>query len=426
MVTRWRWIMSRVIRRPWFRASLFSALGVGTALLTLAIDQYIPDDLPARIGSDAVDNILGIIASSMLAVTTFSLTTMVSAYASATSNVTPRAIPLLVEDNTAQNALSIFIGSFIFSLVSIIALSTGAYGGKGRVVLLVVTILVILLILYALLRWIDHLTELGRVGQTSDRVEKAAAKALRHRLKQPYLGCSPLIAGQELPGGTRLVHPDAIGYVQHIDMQALADLSKSQGCALYLHAVPGSFVEPSRPLLSVVGLEEDCDPRIRQAFSIGGQRTFEHDPRFGISVLAEIASRALSPAVNDPGTAIDVIGRGVRVLSMVALADRPCDPSLTDAHYGHIFVPGLEMDDLFDDFFTPIARDGAGMIEIGMRLQKALASLGRLGDARLKAAADRHARLALARADTALTLDGDRLSLEQLAARLKRSDGAHH
>jgi uncharacterized membrane protein len=423
MVTRWKWILSRVIKRPWFRASLFSALGVGTALLALAVDQYIPDDLPARIGSDAVDNILGIIASSMLAVTTFSLTTMVSAYASATSNVTPRAIPLLVEDNTAQNALSIFIGSFIFSLVSIIALSTGAYGGKGRVVLFVMTILVILLILYALLRWIDHLTELGRVGQTSERVEKAAAKALRHHLKQPYLGCSPLNANQEIPRSTRPVHSDAIGYVQHIDMQALTELSESRGSALYLHAVPGSFVEPTRPLLSVVGLEEDCDSRIRQAFSIGGQRTFEHDPRFGISVLAEIASRALSPAVNDQGTAIDVIGRGVRVLCL--LADHPCDPSPTDALHGRIYVPGLEINDLFDDFFTPIARDGAGMIEIGMRLQKALASLSRLGDARLKAAASRHARLALARADTAMTLDEDRLSLEQLAAQLKRSDEAY-
>src|SRR5690606_17590253 len=146
-------------------------------------------------------------------------------------------------------------------------------------------------------------------------------------------------------------------------MQALTELSESRGSALYLHAVPGSFVEPTRPLLSVVGLEEDCDSRIRQAFSIGGQRTFEHDPRFGISVLAEIASRALSPALNDQGTAIDVIGRGVRVLSL--LADHPCDPSPTDALHGRIYVPGLEINDLLDDFFTPIARDGAGMIEIG-------------------------------------------------------------
>lgn len=159
MIARWRWLATRIAKRLWFRATLFSLLGVVTALLAMVFKDAVPVSLPARIGADAVDKILGIIASSMLAVTTFSLSTMVSAYSAASSGVTPRATSLVMEDATTQNALATFIGSFLFSLVGIIALSTGAYGTQGRVVLFTVTIAVVVLIIYTLLRWIDHLSD---------------------------------------------------------------------------------------------------------------------------------------------------------------------------------------------------------------------------------------------------------------------------
>ena len=83
MTSRWGWFFAKVARRIWFRATLFSILAVATALVAIFVSPYIPSDLPTQIGADAVDNILGIIASSMLTVTTFSLSTMVSAYSAA-------------------------------------------------------------------------------------------------------------------------------------------------------------------------------------------------------------------------------------------------------------------------------------------------------------------------------------------------------
>ncbi|AGN83077.1 Predicted membrane protein (DUF2254) [Pseudomonas putida] len=178
MMARWRWIAVRVTKRLWFRATLFSLLGVATALIAVVLKDFIPASLPARIGADAVDKILGIIASSMLAVTIFSLSTMVAAYGAASTGVTPRATTLVMEDTTTHNALATFIGSFLFSLVGLIALSTGVYGDQGRVLLFAVTIAVVILIVYTLLRWIDHLSRLGRVGETIDRVERAAIEAI--------------------------------------------------------------------------------------------------------------------------------------------------------------------------------------------------------------------------------------------------------
>ena len=402
MVERWKWFLIRISKRPWFRASLFSVLGIATALVALAVAPYIPDEVPTKIGSDAVDNILNVLASSMLAVTTFSLSIMVAAYGSATSNVTPRAISLLVEDPTTQNTLSTFIGSFIFSLVGIIALSTGLYGAEGRVVLFAATILVVVLVVYALLRWIDQLSGLGRVAETTARVERAATHALCQRMEQPYLGGCPLEVDPRGLPGARPLYADKFGFVQHIDMPALGGLTGSEHCSVYICVLPGVFVEPTQPIAWSIGIEEECDDALRNAFVIGAQRTFERDPRFGMTVMAEIASRALSPGINDQGTAIDVIGRGVRVLSHLCRRASPEAPK-----YERVFAPALSVADMLDDFFTPIARDGAAIVEVGLCLQQALALLGRLGDAALMVAAHRQAELALKRAETALTLPED-------------------
>lgn len=192
MLSRLQWLLLRVVRKVWVRATAFSVLGVLTALLALFAKEYIPEDLPTKIGSDAVDSLLSILASSMLSVTIFSLSTMVSAYSSATSNVTPRATQLLIEDATAQNALATFVGSFLYSLVGIIVLQTGLYGATGRVVLYVVTLGVIVLIVGTLLRWIDYVLDLGRVRSTTERVEQTASKALERRRAAPSMGGRPM------------------------------------------------------------------------------------------------------------------------------------------------------------------------------------------------------------------------------------------
>ena len=191
MFSRLHWLLLQLSRRLWVRATAFSLLGVVTALIALLVKHYIPDDLPAKIGSDAVDSLLQIIATSMLSVMIFSLSTIVSAYASATSNTTPRATQLLMADSTAQNSLATFLGAFLFSLVGIIVLQTGQYGDNGRVVLYVVTLGVIVIIVLTLLRWTDYVLRLGRVGPTCDRVESVATTALRRRRASPYLSGQP-------------------------------------------------------------------------------------------------------------------------------------------------------------------------------------------------------------------------------------------
>ena len=188
MISLWRRRLEQFSQYMWVRAALFAVLGVAAALLAVRLAPFVPEELPKTLGSDAVHQILNILASSMLAVTTFSLSVMVAAYSAAANNVSPRATRLLREDPTTQNVLAVFLGSFLFSLVGIVALNTGYYSDRGRFVLFVVSTGVIGIIVFTMLRWIDHLTRLGRVGETTARVEQATLNAIDVRLKTPFLG----------------------------------------------------------------------------------------------------------------------------------------------------------------------------------------------------------------------------------------------
>ncbi|NLD70078.1 MAG: DUF2254 domain-containing protein [Limnobacter sp.] len=410
VTSRWAWVIANLARQLWFRASLFSVAAVATALLAWFVKPWIPADWPSLVGADAVDGILGILGSSMLTVTVFSLTTMVSAYSAASTNVTPRATRLLLEDSTSQNALSTFLGAFLFALVGIVALSTGLYGDSGRLVLFVATMFVLLVIVVTLLRWITHLSTLGQMGDTIERVENAAMSVFEEYLAQPLLGAAPK-RGPNPPGG-HLVLGEQVGYLLHIDIEALARAAGDDG-TVHVCSLPGSFVHRRQALAWVSFDDPDRHDEVARAFSIGVQRGYDQDPRFGLIVLAEIASRSLSAAVNDSGTAISVLGALVRILDRWSRRDESPAP-----RYERVFVPELDIDDLFDDAFAPIARDGAGIVEVGLRLQKSLAMLAAVGDAETRDAARRLSALALEHASCSLKLESELARLRAAAARV--------
>ncbi|MCR0982361.1 DUF2254 domain-containing protein [Roseomonas populi] len=412
LLPRWRLILSRTMRQAWVRAALYCTGGVLAALLAWRFQFLVPEDFALRVGADAVGNVLGILASSMLTVTTFSLTVLVNALGSASSGVTPRATTLWSEDRRAHNALATFLGAFMFSIVGIIALSTRIYGPGGRLVLLGATVVVIGLIVVTLLRWMQQLTRFGRVGETIRLVEKAAASALRARRDRPHLGGAPPAPAGRQP---RPVFPDRIGYVQHVDVSALARVLGEGDTVLDVAVLPGAFVHPATPL-AWVGLDMDaaCLDRVRDAFLVEHDRSWEQDPRFGLSVLAEIGSRSLPPTAADYGTAIAVIGAGLRVLSNWVPEPGQVAP---EPEYPRIRVPALSSGDLIEDFFHPLAREGAGIVQVPVRLQKALAALVSLSPEQFGGPARRASAHVAEHAALALAVPSERALVEALTLR---------
>ncbi len=363
------WLVRRAARKIWFRAAVISAASVVVAAFAGIVARAVPYHFTGDIGQDAVGTVLQIIASSMLAVTTFSLTAMVSAYSSATQLATPRATQLLISDRMSQNALSTFLGAFIFAIVGIIGLQTRLYGGQGRVLLLIATVLLVALVVVTLLRRIAHLAAFGRMSDVIDRVEDAACSAMRTFAADPFGGGRPAVP---LPAGARPVLPDEIGYVTYIDFDRIATQARQRHIAVHVAAIPGTLVHAGRPLLHVVGADDrEGDGDLAKAFTIERHRDFEHDPRLGLIALGEIAGRALAPATNDPGTAVEVLNALFRTLSELPAHDAAPDNDLPPVHVAR---PSIE--ELVRAGFAPIVREGAGEEEVAVRAFKILLALG--------------------------------------------------
>ena len=118
---RLRFIVRRFRERLWVKPLALCLLSIGGAFIAkLADDTGLSDILP-EVSLDSVESLLTVMASSMLVIATFAVGSMVAAYSSASTGATPRSFPLVIADDVSQNALSAFIGAFIFSLVSLIA-----------------------------------------------------------------------------------------------------------------------------------------------------------------------------------------------------------------------------------------------------------------------------------------------------------------
>ncbi len=409
-------VIKRLRERLWIKPLIVCVLSIGAVVLANRVDMTGLGHFLPEITKESTETLLKIMASSMLMMATFAVASMVAAYSSASRSATPRSFPLIVGDDVSQNALSAFIGAFIYSVVALVAMMNGLYGGRGsRFILFVLTVVVLAIIIFTFIRWVDNIARLGRLEHTIDKVEATAAKAIRKRQSARRLGG---VAAFSPPDGSRAVFGKDIGYVQRVDTEKLQARAVKSQLRIVVAALPGTFCTPSRPVAWVIpegsGSVSDEDAKaIAATYEIGGSRVFEQDPRFGLLVLSEIASRALSPAVNDPGTAIGVTGTLVRLFVMWHECGKADDAS--KVQFDRVAVPELSVADMFDDAFTGIARDGAGTVEVLVRLLKALESLAATEDAALRANALRHARLAVIRAEMAMQVADDLRAVREAA-----------
>lgn len=392
-------LLQRVWRRSWVRCALFSLFALLAVLSSTLLGPLIPQDVALKLGSDSIGSLLNILASSMLTVAIFSASTMVASFAAVASSATPRASQLLIEDSTIQNTLAVFIGAFLYSVIALVGLHAHVYGDGGRLVLFVFTLVILLLVVIVLLRWIDYLSVMGRLGETIRRVEAATTKAMDQRAKKPYLGGRPQQPDER---GTHGVAAPTTGFVQHVSLDLLQARAETLGADLHLHVLPGAFVEPTTAIVSTDSPLDDASRKaITDAVLIGPTRTFDHDPRFGLVVMGEIASRALSASVNDPGSALDVLATGVKTLHHWAKPRQQRDEPAAEVLFARVSVPPVHEAGMVDDLFMPFARYGASSVEVGVALQRALGSVMRFGHPPFDAAAKRMSHYALVRADHA-------------------------
>ena len=152
-------------------------------------------------------------------------------------------------------------------------------------------------------------------------------------------------------------------------MEELQRLADEHEARVYLDVLPGDIILREQALGHVSAPPDGA--AFAACFLIDPERTYEQDPAYALQALRESASKALSPGINDPKTAIDVIARLERLLWDWALADaEPDEPA-----YDRVYLRELGPDALVEAAFRDLSRDAAGFGDVLETVASALAHL---------------------------------------------------
>lgn len=412
------------LRKPsnalWVMPTVGALLAVLIAMAASWVNVFVPPSFLPDVDLDTLESLLDVIASSMLAVSTFSLSIMVSAFASASNSATPRATEVVMGDDNTRMAIASFISAFIYAIIAKIALGLGYYGQNGRFALFIATIFVLIYLIVTLIRWVHTLSQLGRLENTLDKIHKASEAPLYNFRVQPNLGAA--WSGQ-LDQQAYQVKINHSGFLTHIDMAGLQRRAEENNWYVHIAVRPGDLIMPDT-VVAYANLQPEHYAQLEQeenqlkvhelahCFVLDSARTYAQDPGWGVIVLSEAAQRALSAAINDPGTAIRVMSSFLALFVDTQPSQEDIDKAPT---HDRLSIQALDCGQWIEEGFMPIVRDGAALLEVNLVLQKVLSGIARNApEAAMQASAQKVACLALERAEQTLAFDSD---IERLRAK---------
>lgn len=387
------WIKQILKESLWAPPAIAVLFSVSMAWLAFALGSHFENRFSLSIEEDSLVTLLSIFATGMLTVSTFTVSAIIAAATGVARNATPRASQFILSDARSQFVLSSFIAAFIYSMVSILALKAADYTSGGRFLLFAGLILIVVLVLVAFVQWVDGVLKLGRQQTVIDKLAGFAEKSAEAEISG-LLGAASWDG--KAPRSGKAVYPREFGYVSSINVEQLQELAKKAKGEITVTLRPGDFTDPTRP---VAYLKTDDEPddetltAIRNQIFLFRMQNEETDFRFNLRNLAEMADRALSPAINDPGTAILILD--ILLSALCKWQSERQKKAYDEVRFEHVFLPSLSASDIFDIAFVPIARDGADMVEVARKLQNVLASIKRLGDKELTRETRRISQIAM-------------------------------
>jgi uncharacterized membrane protein len=419
-----------MIRREYARDSLWVlpalsvvvALAAGTVLSAVDLDTGSP--LAFQGTPDDARTLLIGIAGTMITVIALLLGLTVVALQVSSAQYSPRLLRNFLRDRPNQLVLSAFVATFAYSTAGLY--TVGVSGGTrttgfprlavtGAIVLLFVS-------LGMLVFFADHLGHSIQIESIMAVVERNTLAVIRGGLLEGGGAGSPVDAT-----ATAVPAPRS-GYVQVVRVERLLAAANSGGLRVRLRPRPGEHVVAGTTLLWVWPSSGAASATVREALvhsvHIGRERTFDQDAAFGFRQLTDMACKALSPAVNDPYTAVQAIERLSALFR--ALATRPLGCHVDrDPGGAEVTVPGWSFGEYLATMCGLIRRYGAAEPTVVTALLHLLRTSAAVDgpDPSRPAAIEEQARLLLEDAEREVRQPADLVAVRTAAAAVRAALG---
>lgn len=373
----------------WFLPTLMAAGAIALAFTLLAIDQSDVTDLSAlswiyQGGADGARAVLSVIAGSMVTVAATAFSITIVALQLASSHFGPRLLRNFMQDQGNQIVLGTFIATFIYCLLVLRTIRGEDYQLFVPQLSVTVGVLLAMASIGVLIYFIHHASTIIQVSHViadvSHDLEQVTNRLfpedLGHELDQQDAGA------QEIPtdfeAAARPVRSQATGYLQGIEDDALMQVACDENLLLQVKAYPGAFILEGSPLVMAYPanrITQAVGDRINQAFVLGRELTKQQNVAFPIEQLVEIALRALSPAVNDPFTAIRCIDRLADGLARLAGRELPSPYRYDPSRTLRVIAAPVKFETLADTAFSQIRQYGSADTVVIGRLLAAIAAI---------------------------------------------------
>jgi uncharacterized membrane protein len=289
-------------------------------LAALALGRLIPN-MDRRLGTftdiisqATVLSTLSSIVSGMIAFTgiVFSMAFVMLQFSN--SAYSPRLVHYFLEDRVIRHALGMFIATFLYTLVALLEIDRAGADRVLGLTLLVALLLVLgsIVMFLALLQRLSVLQVSNVLRMVGRRGRNVIAEMYPPLERAESAGPPPphrSLAEIELPPATQVItHAGGPATVLELNIPLLRLLARRAGALIEIEYPIGDTVPDGAPLLRVRGGQRRlAESWLRRAIRIGEDRSIEQDPKYAIRLIADIAIRALSPAVNDPTTAVQAL-----------------------------------------------------------------------------------------------------------------------
>ncbi len=361
------------------------ALGAAGAILssveetTPTISALVPKILfPVRTDPQIAQAILSDIATSIMTVVSIVFAILLMTLTLASTQFSPRILISFTRDRVTQWTLGVFLGTFSYCIA---ALPAARSGPDPFMPVLTVTVAMLLAPVCVgwLIYFIHHISHAISVNHIVDRIRRETELVIdglmpdQRRPPRRDNETAAFPEDLELPITSR-----KSGYIRFIYIDRLRSLAKEYRISLRVERRVGHFIPAGVILMRISHTDRINETRLADllaAIDIGPTRTMQQDVEFGIVQIVDIALRAISPAVNDPTTAISCVDQLSCIL--IRWLDRAPPPGnfYDPPHVLRVVVPWIKFHGLFDLAFEQIRHYAVADAAVSLRLMRALGDI---------------------------------------------------
>jgi len=358
----------------------------GLGALLSSIEELIPgfsDFVPAVLFPSHSDPqmaqvILGGIAASIMTVVSIVFAILLMTLTLASMQFSPRIIVSFSRDRVTQWTLGIFLGTFCYCMAALPAARSLPHPFAP-----VVTVMGAMVLALACVGWllffIHHISRAISVNHIVDRIASETEAVIDEIMRWPHR--SGQAEGDDPRRGytwDTTLTSQVSGYVRFVDTRRLVALAKSYRIKVDVLRRVGHFIPAGVPLVKLAKAAQmppEASEALRGAFDFGPTRTLQQDVEFGVLQIVDIALKAISPAVNDPTTAIGCVDQLSRILIRFASRETPESILYDPPGTFRVRIPWIGFERLLDSAFEQIRMYSRSDVAVSLRLLRALADI---------------------------------------------------